>query len=276
MKINKEQTALNVIENMQTAFGLYEPVIEKDKVVDLKMLWLNKHYLELVGITAEEAQGKMFSEIAPSDVAWIPFYGDVALQKTPAQTVESYSDEINAFINVQAYSPAKGQVATIVQVRSKFVQSEYEKEYEEQKIRNMIKLLPEGIFFGELLYDGLGRPIDVKCIYANQAFEIYEGAIVGSLQGKKFFELYPNYDREELEKCAEAIEKNKRIEYVKIGAGSRTVEVSIYPQGKNQLFIVLRDISATIKIENDYRDIIKDLEKENEELLFAINKAVGE
>jgi hypothetical protein len=252
--INKENVAVNVIANMQTAFGLYETVMEDDRVIDLRMLWANQFYLDTV--KNQDIEGKLFSEIAPGDVSWIPLYGDVAMHRVGTQVIESYSDNIKAYIHVQAYSPMYGQVATIVQIRSKFVQSEYEKEYEEQKIRNMINLLPEGILFGELIRDNYTNEVtDIKCLYVNQALEIYEGIIVNTLRGKNFYALYPNAARLDLEKCAEAVEKKESLTYVRPGASNRTVEVSISAQGENQVFIVMRDITVQTKLENELKKL---------------------
>jgi serine phosphatase RsbU (regulator of sigma subunit) len=265
--VNKAQVAVNLIDNMQTAFALFDIVSENDKVIDLRMLWANPFYLGVIRFTAEEAFGRLFSELAPNDVVWIPFYGDVALRKTSAQIVESYSEEAKSFIHVQAYSPEHGQVATIIQLRSKFVQTEMEKEQDEQKIRAMINTMPEGIFFGRLIYDEAnGEPVDIHCLYANQAFEIYEGAVVNTLQGKNFFELYPEGIKGDLYKSHEAISKNKKMNYVREGAGNRIIEVNIYPQGNNQLFVVERDITKRAKAE-------KALKEAHETILSGIEYA---
>ena len=159
--INREQTAINILANMHTAFGLYETVMQDNKVVNLRMIWANQFYMDAVKM--KNVEGKLFTSIAPEDASWIPLYGDVATHKIGTQTIESYSDATKAFISVQAYSPTYGQVVTLIQIRSKFVQSEYEKEYEEQKIRSMIQLLPEGILFGEFLRDK-GEVVDIKCL----------------------------------------------------------------------------------------------------------------
>jgi signal transduction histidine kinase/CheY-like chemotaxis protein len=240
------------MDNMQSAIALYEVVCEDDKVKDLRLLWANKMYVEFTSEdTLEEAEGKLFSHLAKNDSAWIPMYGDVALQKIGTQIIESYSDVINSYIHVQAYSPAPGQVATILQVRSKFVQAELKKEQDEQKIRSMIGLLPEGILFGTLICDELKRPIDIRCEYVNQALEIYEGVIVNTLQGKNFYEMYPNHNaKSDLEKCAEAIRDNKKINYIREGASNRLMEIDIYPQGDNQIFIVERDITEQKRLES--------------------------
>ena len=255
--IDKEQVAVHFIDNMQTAFALFDVVTEDDKVIDLRMLWANPFYLNVIKFTEEDAFGNLFTKLAPSDVIWIPFYGDVALGKTPTQIIESYSEEAMSFIHVQAYSPVHGQVATIIQLRSKFVQTELEKEKDEQKIRSMISMMPEGIMYGQLIYDEEnGEPLDILCLYANQAFEIYEGAVVNTLQGTKFYELYPEGIKEDLYMSHEAISKNEKMNYVREGAANREIEVNIYPQGNNQMFVVERDVTKRVKAEKALKEAL--------------------
>lgn len=124
LPVSKEQVAFDLLENLQVSFALYEVVQENDAAIDLRMLWANQPYLDVVKLSLEEAVGMLFSQIAPGDISWIPFYGDVGLRKKGTQIVEGYSDYANQFIHVQAYSPAPGQVATVLLVRNRFVQSE--------------------------------------------------------------------------------------------------------------------------------------------------------
>ena len=265
--INKEQAAVNMLENIQSAFAIYEVVSKNEKVVDLRVLWANKLYLDAVHRTEEDAFGKLFSEVASEDAAWVPLYGEIALGRIGTQTLESYSDAAKTFFHVQAYSPEYGQVATIITFRSKFVQTELEKEQDEQKIRSMIGMMPEGILYGKLLYDeNTGKPVDINCQYVNQSFEIYEGVIVNSLQGKNFFELYPNMPKDDLYKCAEAVKKQEVLFITKEDKSGRVIELVIYPQGGDQLFIVERDITQRAKAEKALEESIANTIKTQESL----------
>ncbi|MCL2440401.1 MAG: ATP-binding protein [Treponema sp.] len=247
--IDINRIGMDLLENMQAAVALFEVITENDKVKDLRLLWANKLYLSVIKFTLEEAVGKLFSEVAEKDKAWIPLYGDVGLRRLDTQIVESYSDLNNSFIHVQAYSPEPGQVATILQIRSKFVQSELEKEKEEQKIRSMLGLLPEGILFGKLIYDKDKKLIDINCMYVNQAFEINEGVIVNSLQGKNFYEIYPDRHIDDLVKLAEAEFLHEKVSYIRKNIFGREIEINIYPQGNEQVFVIERDITERLRLE---------------------------
>jgi hypothetical protein len=242
--VSKEQIAFDLLENIQASFALYEVVTENDKVTDLRMLWANQQYLNVVKLTLEEAVCMLFSQIAPHDISWIPFYGDVGLQKKGTQIIESYSIEAKEFIHVQAYSPERGQVATVLHIRNRFVESEYEKDKEEHKILALFRSMPEGILFGQLIYNERnGEPVDINCLYVNQTFEIYEGLMANTLPGKNFYTVYPNKSKECLVKCNEAISGNKEIHYIKKDIPDRIIEVDIYPKEYNQVLVIQRDIT---------------------------------
>jgi serine phosphatase RsbU (regulator of sigma subunit) len=250
VEASKQQVALDLLDNIQASFALYEVIQNGGKVTDLRVLWANQRYLDVVKLTLSEAVGMHFTEIAPHDVSWIPLYGDVALGKIGAQTVESYSEHAKQYIHVQAYSPQPGQVATLLYVRNEFVRTELEKEQDERKIRAMIAQMPEGIFLGRLIYDeNSGDATDIQCLYVNQAFEIYEGIRVNTLQGGRLFSSDPNRPKTALYKCHAAIMKNEMINYVRESSSDRVIEVNIYPQAGDQVFIVVRDITAKAKTE---------------------------
>jgi hypothetical protein len=246
LSVSKEQIAFDLLENIQASFALYEVVTENDKAVDLRMLWANELYLNVVKLTLEKATGMLFSQIAPKDISWIPFYGDVGLRKKGTQIIESYSNEAKQFIHVQAYSPAPGQVATFLLVRNRFVESEYEKDHEEQRIRSILGYIPEGLLFGELVYNESNKePVDIRCLYVNQAFETYEDLVVNTLSGKNMYTVYPDKSKEDLIKCHEAVRENKEIRYIRQNISNRDIEVRIYPKGYNQVFVMQRDITAS-------------------------------
>nr|AGS52596.1 diguanylate cyclase [uncultured bacterium contig00042] len=253
--VSKEQIAFDLLENIQASFAIYEVVVKDDKAVDLRMLWANQLYLNVVKLTLEKAVGMLFSQIAPKDISWIPLYGDVGLRKTGSQVVESYSVEAKQFIHVQAYSPAPGQVATVLHIRNRFVESEYEKDKEEKRIRAILGYIPEGLLFGELLYKSDGVPLDIHCLYVNQTFEIYEGLVANTLSGKNLYAVYPDKSKEGLAKCHEAVKENKELHYIKHDKSKRIIEVDIYPSGFNQVFVVQRDITISKNTEESLNNL---------------------
>jgi PAS domain S-box-containing protein len=259
LTVNKEQVAFDLLENLQASFALYEVITENYKVVDLRMLWANQQYLNVVKLTLEKAVGMLFSEIAPQDRSWIPFYGDIGLRKKETQIVESFSNEAKQYIHVEAYSPSPGQVATVLHIRNKFVESEYEKDKKEQRIRAIFGYIPEGLLFGELIYNEInGKPSDIHCLYVNQAFETYEELIVNTLSGNNLYKVYPNKSKDLLTQCHEAILEKKEIIFIKNDTQNRIIEVSIYPNDYNQVFIIQRDITKSKTTEEALDNAKKD------------------
>jgi hypothetical protein len=78
----------DLLQNLQASFALYDVIAENDGVSDLRLVWANDVYLSVVKQRLETAVGMLFSELAPSDVRWIPFYGDIGLGKIESQIIE--------------------------------------------------------------------------------------------------------------------------------------------------------------------------------------------
>lgn len=107
-------------------------------------------------------------------------FAEVAFGKRSACSFESYTDEIV-------------------------------KEREEQGTRLMMATMPEGLCYGVAVYNESGDVIDVNCIIVNGAFEILMGVRVGSLQGKRFFELYSDKFQNGLNYISKAMKSNRYV-----------------------------------------------------------------
>jgi|GEM_PF-1859622 len=263
MEVSEEQFAMNLMENMESVIALYEAIEKDGEVVDLRIVWVNQFYIDIVNkntssnLTLGDIAGKMFSEVTPDDKNWISVYGAIATGKSEMQITESYSEYAKAYIRVQAYSPKPGKVATILQFRTKFVQSEIEKEQHEYWLRSIMQMLPDGILYGELVYDEENNPIDFHVHYVNPAYEMLEGLRVNSLQGKNIFEEYPNEPKDDLIKCQEAVENNRIVQRVLFDPWSRYMEMTFYPQGGKKLFVIHKDITEKVKAVNELKEAHK-------------------
>lgn len=235
-----------------STFALYEVVLSSTGTEELCLLFANKGYANVVSMDSQESDiiGKMFTEILPGVIAWQSMFIDVALRRRETSSFESYSQASNTHVHAQMFSPEYGKVVFISHVRDQFVKSEAEKESEEQRIRMMMQMLPEGVCYASAVYDEeSGNLIDIFCIIVNETFEVYESVRVGSLQGNYFYKLYPAESKMCLIKVDQALKNNEKIVYTQQNSKRQIIEVSVYPQAENQIFIFERDVTARIATE---------------------------
>lgn len=244
-----DSLSLRLLDSMEAGFALYEIVTDDSGNLDMKFLFANHYYAALINQTPETVVGKSFREIVPNDVAWIPMFAEVAFRQRGAYSFESYTAEANFYAHSQLFSPKYGQVAIIVHDRDQFVKEEMAKEREERGTRLMIAAMPEGLCYGAAVYDERGDVIDINCIVVNEAFEIFMGVRVGSLQGNRFYELYPDQPKEDLIQINKAMKSNELVTFLRDGFSERVIEFSLYPQDDQQLVAVIRNITEQMKAE---------------------------
>lgn len=261
-----ESFSLKLLNSMEAGFALFEIVTDENGNLDMKFLFANKYYATQIGCIPETIIGKSFSKLVPNDVAWIPMFAEVAFREREVYPFESYSAEVNIYAHTQLFSPRYGQVAIIVHDRSQFVKNEIVKEREEQGTRLMMAIMPEGLCYGVVIYNEAGDIVDLNCIIVNEAFEILTGVRVGSLQGRYFFELYPNEFKKDLIQINKAMKSNEIVTFIRDGFAERIIEVSLYPQDNNQLIVVMRNVTERVKAE-------KELQQAHKTILSSVNYA---
>lgn len=106
-----------LFENMIGGFALHDIVLDADgKPVDYIFLEANNAFERITGLKREDIIGKKITEILPKikkDPAdWIGRYGKVAMTGQEIH-FESYSQSLDKYFSVLAFSPHEGQFATI-------------------------------------------------------------------------------------------------------------------------------------------------------------------
>jgi diguanylate cyclase (GGDEF)-like protein/PAS domain S-box-containing protein len=100
---------------MQLGLALHEVVVdEKENVSDYRFIGANQAFENMTGLNHTEIIGKSVLDVLPqTNTNWIQKVGRVALTGESIFT-ETYSDELQKYFEVAAYSPKHGQFATII------------------------------------------------------------------------------------------------------------------------------------------------------------------
>lgn len=121
-EIVSQQTALRksehkyhlLFDRMINGFALHEIICDPDgKPVDFRFLELNQSFGTMTGLNPKDMIGKTCREILPDlDQFWYDIYGQVAISGKPAR-FEHFSNSLKRYYEVSAYSPQRGQFATV-------------------------------------------------------------------------------------------------------------------------------------------------------------------
>ena len=111
---NSEAQFRLLFNNMTQGFALHE-IIQSDngEVIDYKYLDVNPAFESLTGLKRDYVLGRTVLEILPdTEKFWIDIFGKVALKGEDVK-FENYSREIGKYIEVNVFSPKRGQFAVI-------------------------------------------------------------------------------------------------------------------------------------------------------------------
>ncbi|MCB8964821.1 MAG: PAS domain S-box protein [Bacteroidales bacterium] len=111
---HSEEKYRMLFNNMTQGFALHEIILDDTGIpVDYRFLDVNDAFELLTGLKANIAIGNSIRELMPdTEQYWIDIYGKVALTGEPIR-YENYSSELGRYYDVWAFSPQKGQFATI-------------------------------------------------------------------------------------------------------------------------------------------------------------------
>jgi PAS domain S-box-containing protein len=102
-----------LFDRMMDGFALHEIICDnKDKPVDYRFLEINPAFEKITGLS-RDIIGKTVKQVLPNiEPSWINKYGQVALTGKSVR-FENYSGDLDRYFEVVAFSPQKGQFATI-------------------------------------------------------------------------------------------------------------------------------------------------------------------
>jgi len=109
-----EKRYKTLISKMLNGFALHEICCDDTgKPIDYRFSEVNSAFEEMTGLKSAEVIGKTVLEVLPEiESKWIDRYGNVALTGESIKFAD-YSRELNKYFEVLAYSPQKGQFATV-------------------------------------------------------------------------------------------------------------------------------------------------------------------
>lgn len=115
-KLASEKQFRLLTSEMQLGLALHEIITDKaGKPINYRFLSTNKSFETLTGLRRENIIGKTVLEVLPNiESIWIDRYGKVALTGQSTQ-FENFSQELNKYFNVTAYSPKHRQFAVIIE-----------------------------------------------------------------------------------------------------------------------------------------------------------------
>jgi len=112
--VEKQSLYHALFQHLQSGFALHEILVdENNQPYDYKFIEINASFEAITGLKRSDVIGKSIKQVIPNiEEEWISMYGDVALNQS-SKKFEMESKILNKKFKVNAFSPQKGQFATL-------------------------------------------------------------------------------------------------------------------------------------------------------------------
>ncbi|WP_052288841.1 PAS domain S-box protein [Methanospirillum hungatei] len=263
---DREHTYRQLFTYNSAGIALHEIICDTDgNPVNYRFIEVNPAFTELTGLREEEIIGKTVLEVLPgTEQYWIDLYGRVALTGQSAH-IENYSRELDKYFEVTAYSPRKGQFATLIQDITE--RSRHE------------ALLKETNAYLENLINNANVPIlvwdkNLLITRANHSFELLSGWNADDLKGKTLEILFPPENAAESMRLIRTTHDGVRWDTVRLAIQHRNGEIKTIVWNSSTIYDPDGQVIATIAQGRDITQEIH-LEEEKEKLTTQIQENIA-
>ena len=178
-----ERKFRSLFESMTEGVCLHEVIpAESGRMIDYRVLDVNPAFERILGITRDEAIGRLASDLFGGKTApFLEIYAEVAASGQPT-TFESYYEPFDKHFHVSAFCPAPGQFATVFMETTEEIRTRQALERARVDIQHILDSMPSPV----IGLDGGGLVAHV-----NSAASALAGVPLLAAQGLSFAQAFP-------------------------------------------------------------------------------------
>lgn len=230
---------------------------EGGNVADLIAIEVNRAWEEKTGILAPI--GRPVSELMPNlEKYWLSYYDHVF--KTGASLrKENYMQDVDRWFSVHCSlvgNLGSRLIGCLFEDITERKNAEKNLRKSEEKYRTIFETIDEGFCIYELVYDDNGKPIDLKWVEVNPAYEKQTG--LKNVLGKRHSDILPGTESYWFE-IYDKVDKTGEIAHFEnwhepTGRWYNTFASRIGKEGSRQIAVVFSDITERRKAEKELRE----------------------
>ena len=209
--VHAEKQYETLFDNVNSGFELCELIYNKNgEPHDLRYIRVNREFERIIGVNSSEVEGQLFGVLSPYEEE-VKFWVELAvttLGSKKSQTVTSWSPTFQKHFRVQVFcAGGENRVGFAFQDVTAEVVAENKIKIANESYENLFSNINAGFFHGELMLDDSGKPVDLRCLTANEQHEQITGLKTKDIMGKPIAALL-NAPKEQHEYWMEVLYKS--------------------------------------------------------------------
>lgn len=243
----------SLFEYMPTGFAEHEVIYnKKGKAIDYQFLSINPAFKKQTGLT-DEVIGKTIKEIMPDiEESWIEKYAKVA-SSGKSITFEQYSEPLDKYFTVKAFSNRKGHFATLFDDITLRKRQEEEILESRKRLKSLFENMTNGFTEQEIICNKNGKPIDLRFISINSAFK-KQNPVFSDVIGKTLKEILPTASENLIQTFGKVALTGKPITFERYSESlKKHYKINAFSNRKGHVAAVYDDITESKQQEEKIR-----------------------
>ena len=250
-----EKQYRQLFDSLPEGLVTVEMVYENNRAVDFRFLEVNPSYAKLIGKqSVDEVVGKTTREaVGVLEDYWYQLY-DGVVKTGESVHYENYVKALDEYYEVVAWKTRENKVAILcynVTLRKK---AEEALKVSEAHYRGLFDNMGDAFMLLEVIKDKKGEPCDFRYLELNAAYEKQTGIKPSEILGKTTKEVYPDSEKY-WQDVFGGVEKTgipARFENYSAPLW-RFYDTYAFPVAKNQIGVIVRDITERKKAEEELK-----------------------
>ena len=158
----------------------------------------------------------------------------------------------------------------VLRIRAAQKKAEDALKQSELRYRTLFETMTEGFSLDEIILDEVGKPVDLRYLSVNPAFERHTGLKAKDVEGRTTRELFPEAEPVWFERYGQVALTGEPVHFEeRFGPLNRWFEVDAYQPEPGRLAVVFSDVTERKRSEEEIIRLNDDLISRNENLEFA-------
>lgn len=250
--------------------SIHENLVYYDS--DFRIVWANQQPADSLGLKPEDLKGQLCYELwygrnSPCPNCTIK----KAMEAGKSLTVEKVKAD-GRNVKVAAYPVFDdngniiGAVESVLDI-SRRKKAELALEEMLKKYRELFTTMTNGFVLHEIITDESGRPSNFRFLDANPAFEEMTGLFSSEMVGKTVLELFPDYNREWIERYGRVALTGEAEEFSDYNPTfGKYYHIYAYSPKKGQFATIFSDISDLVALRKEHNQMMIQINRNFEQL----------